>query len=150
MKTKMVSIALIVLVSGCKQKPPPNKINPNAGKHKIELSDIRRWRTYPVVLLVAAKHHIGPDTVGVLVRSFEKQLHASHIYYHTEPEWQAQLPERLEGYQEDVGTVSQDVKFFAIQGQKYNLSASAIADIITDFYLIGGSNREFPEPGGEG
>lgn len=143
MKALFSGLALLgLLLPGCGHKTPPKEPDPNRGKHKLAASDPRSWETYPVVALVAMKHRVGIDTVAQLLRSFEGRFGGDA----EGPTFEAQLPTTYtKYYEEDAAPTADDVKYFAAEAAKYGLYPSAVADIISDFYLIGGSNRDFPE-----
>ena len=92
-----------------------------------------------MIVLVAVKHHIGIDTVAQLVRGFDKHFGGFGIDY------DVQLPQAYRKYEEDAQPIGTDAAFFTQQGQYFNLQPSVIADVISDFYLIGGSSRDFPQ-----
>lgn len=143
MKNVFGSISLLasfLTLAGCEHTPPPKKPDPNAGKHHLATSDPRTWETYPLIVLVATKHHVGIDTVAQLVESFNSRFEGMGVDY--EP----QLPSSSKVYEEDTEPIASDAAFIAKQGQPFGLKPSEVADIISDFYLIGGSSRDFPSP----
>ncbi|WP_157780903.1 hypothetical protein [Hymenobacter sedentarius] len=119
--------------------------DPNAGKHRLAQHDPRGWQTYPIIVLIATKHGIGIDTAGQLVRNFEGRFTGyGHNTFQSGVE--AMLPTPYNGYEENTSSMNDDSAFFKTQGKQFGLSPALVASIIADFYLIGGSNRTYPEP----
>ena len=139
MKKLLCSLALLTLLPGCGHEPPPKKLDPNAGKHKLADSDPRTWHTYPLLLLVATKHQVGVDTLAQLVKSFDKRFQGMNVDY------DPQLPTLYNSYEEDAAPISGDVAYFVQEGQRYGLSSSVVAELIADFYLNGASSRDYPD-----
>lgn len=94
-----------------------------------------------MIVLVAVRHHIGIDTVAQLVRGFDKHFGGLGIIF------EAQLPQTFNMYEEDTRPIASDATFFIQQGRYFSIQPSVIADIISDFYLIGGGSRDFPQGG---
>ena len=100
----LVFLLLVLGVSACHRKEPPKPIDPDAGKHLLGDSDPRSWYTYPALLLIAARHHVGVDTVTALTVEFNKRFGGDD----TDLTFKAQLPRDSQLYEEDAPTTAAD------------------------------------------
>lgn len=132
-------IVLIAAVGYSCQKERPKKLDINTGKHQLSESDPRQWSTYPTLLLVATKHHIGIDTLAQVIKQFDDRFEG--LGY----DFEVQMPSTSNQYQEDTRPIEEDEEFLSAIGQRVKRSPAEVATIISDFYLIGGANRDFPE-----
>jgi hypothetical protein len=128
-----------------KAKIEKEQKDPNAGKHKLAKQDPRHWQTYPIIVLVATKHSVGIDTARQLIQSFEERFNdlGQHTFL---SQLDVMFPVSYKYYEEGTPSMADDAAYFKVQGKRYGLATSVVANIIADFYLIGGSNREYPDP----
>lgn len=127
------------IIASCTKAELPKEPDPNAGKHRLSSADVRSWEEYPILLLVATKHHVGVDTVAQLVTAFSSEFNRNGLNIVLPAELNRgvdQIPSAYNLYEEDTPSVEEDATFFVKQGNKYNLFPSAAANIITDFYSL--------------
>lgn len=132
-------LALLCVVASCQQQPPPKPADVDAGKHRLADEDPRSWTSYPVLLLVSTKYRVGIDTTAQLLTQFDNRFEGNGV------DFEPTVPIAANLYQEDARPVQEDQAFLATQAQRLHLPTATVAGIISDFYLIGGSNRSFPE-----
>jgi hypothetical protein len=134
----LLSLALLLSISSCGEKP---KSTTTAKARHLADGDIRGWDTYNAVVLVATKNGLGIDTVAQLVKDYDKLIDGGEVY-----DIEAQLPGMTSLAEEDHHPIAVDRAFFGEQGKKYGVTAVTIATVLMDFYTLGGSNRDYPEP----
>jgi hypothetical protein len=138
----LLSLAVLLSLASCREKPKP-AAKPAMKRRELPSGDIRGWDTYNAVMLVATKNGMGIDTVARLVMDYDKLIDAGEVY-----DIEAQLPTMSSFAEEDHHSIAEDRAFFINQGKKYGVTPATIATVLTDFYTLGGSNRDYPEPNG--
>jgi hypothetical protein len=136
---------LLSCFAGCQQQEHAHnhaseRTQHNKDKHRIAADNLRGWNTYPIIVLVAAKHRIGADTVAQLAQRFDTLFDGMGV------DVEAKLPEPIVSYDEELLPSTSVPNFFKAQQQAFGLSTLEVAEILNDFYLLGGSNRTYPDP----
>ncbi|RZK37500.1 MAG: hypothetical protein EOO61_08915 [Hymenobacter sp.] len=133
---------LLLTLVACGEKPKPKSTSTTKARHLAD-GDIRGWDTYNAIVLVATKNGVGIDTVAQLVKDYDKLIDGGETY-----DIEAQLPNMTSLAEEDHHPIAVDRAFFVEQGKKYGVTAVTISTVLMDFYTLGGSNRDYPEPQG--
>jgi hypothetical protein len=140
MRTFIYSMLLLgLMLPSCGHKPPEKTVDLNAGKHKLADRDPRSWASYPVLLLVSTKYHVGIDTAAQIIKQFDARFDGDGA------DFEPTIPSVSIEYEEDTHPIAEDKDFFMTQAKRTRLPVTTVASLITEFYLLGGSNREYPE-----
>lgn len=129
MKTPLLLAALAL--AAC-QSAPPAPGPARATAPGLPTADPRGWYTYPAVLLVATKYHLGVDTVARVLQHYNAHLQGV-------PGAEAQrggLPLYLPPAAAQAVSVQTDQAFFQEQGRQCGAPAATVAAMLTDFYLL--------------
>ena len=154
-------ILLGFLLPGCKHEPPPETAdtelatadtttaaerdgttNSGASEGTLAPEDPRSWRTYPAIVLIATKYQLQIDTTAHLLDSFERRFNRRT---RSRLPFRAELPQRPQHFAQYAASMQEDTQYFVEQGRRLGIAPSTVAAVITDFYLLGGSNRPLPE-----
>ena len=119
----------------CNQAPAQEAVAVTSIENTLPATDLRTWRGYPVFVLVAGKHKVGVDTVARLVESFDKRFSTMSFG----PQYITRLP-KVYIPKQDSPSIRMDEGFLQSEGQRFGLTAAQVAIILTDFYVLSGSN----------